>query len=45
MELILINDTKLKIMLTREDMTRYDLDCASADYDSTRHAKEAAKCL
>ena len=35
MELILINDTKLKIMLTREDMTRYDLDCASADYDST----------
>ncbi len=35
MELILINDTKLKIMLTREDMTRYDLDCESADYDNT----------
>lgn len=35
MELILINDSKLKIMLTQEDMTRYELDCASADYDST----------
>lgn len=35
MELILINDSKLKIMLTREDMTRYELDCASADYDNT----------
>ncbi len=35
MELILINDTKLKIMLTREDMVRYELDCDSADYDNT----------
>lgn len=35
MELILINDTKLKIMLTREDMTRYDLDCENVDYDNT----------
>lgn len=35
MELILINETKLKIMLTREDMKRYELDCDGADYDNT----------
>lgn len=35
MELILINDTKLKIMLTEEDMVHYDLDCTCANYDNT----------
>ena len=35
MELILINDSKLKIMLTSEDMIKYDLDCNSASYDNT----------
>lgn len=39
MELILINDTKLKIMLTEEDMVRYDLDCACANYDNTETRK------
>lgn len=35
MELILINDSKLKIMLTEEDMVRYELDCKSVNYDNT----------
>lgn len=35
MELILINNSKLKIMLTSEDMTKYDLDCNSASYENT----------
>ncbi|MBQ9080499.1 MAG: adaptor protein MecA [Clostridia bacterium] len=35
MELILINDTKLKIMLTEEDMVHYELDCNCANYDNT----------
>ena len=35
MELILINDTKLKIMLTEQDMVHYDLDCNCANYDNT----------
>ena len=35
MELILINNSKLKIMLTSEDMIKYDLDCNSASYDNT----------
>ena len=39
MELILINDTKLKIMLTEEDMVRYDLDCDCANYDNTETRK------
>lgn len=35
MELILINDAKLKIMLTEQDMVHYDLDCSCANYDNT----------
>ena len=35
MELILINDTKLKIMLTDADMERYELDCNCANYNNT----------
>ena len=35
MELILINDAKLKIMLTEQDMVHYDLDCNCANYDNT----------
>ena len=35
MELILINNGKLKIMLTEEDMREYELDCDMADYDNT----------
>jgi len=35
MELILINNSKLKIMLTSEDMAKFDLDCNSASYDNT----------
>ena len=32
MELILINEKKLKIMLTPEDMREYEIDCESVDY-------------
>ena len=35
MELILISDSKLKIMLTSEDMREYSLDCKSLDYANT----------
>lgn len=35
MELILISDSKLKIMLTNEDMREYSLDCKSLDYANT----------
>lgn len=35
MELILISDSKLKIMLTEEDMFRYELCTESIDYDNT----------
>ena len=35
MELILINDKKLKIMLTPEDMKEYELDCETVDYTQT----------
>ena len=35
MELIVINDSKLKIMLSPDDMRDFDLDCDSVDYSST----------
>lgn len=35
MELILINDSKLKIMLDPDDMKKYDLNPDDADYDNT----------
>ena len=35
MELILINDKKLKIMLSPEDMREYEIDCDSVDYGNT----------
>lgn len=35
MELILINSSKLKIMLSHDDMKRYDLDTDCIDYDTT----------
>ena len=35
MELIRIGDSKLKITLTSDDMTQYDLDCDTMDYDNT----------
>jgi negative regulator of genetic competence, sporulation and motility len=35
MELIVINDSKLKIMLSPDDMKEFDLDCDSVDYSST----------
>ena len=35
MELIMISDSKLKIMLTLDDMKTYSLDCATLDYDNT----------
>jgi len=39
-ELLLISDSKLKVMLTPEDMSRFELTCESIDYDNveTRHA-------
>ena len=33
MELIRISDTKLKVMLSEEDMVFYDLDTEALDYD------------
>lgn len=35
MELILINDTKLKIILNNSDMEHYRLDCNCANYNNT----------
>ena len=35
MELIRISDSKLKVMLTEEDMIYYALDCETMDYDNT----------
>ncbi len=35
MELILISSSKLKIMLSSEDMAKYSLDAKAADYDDT----------
>ena len=35
MELILINASKLKIMLSDDDMKKYDLDADTIDYDTT----------
>jgi negative regulator of genetic competence, sporulation and motility len=35
MELILINESKLKIMLSPDDMKEYEIDCQSVDYKST----------
>ncbi len=34
MELILISESKLKIMLTAQDMSRYDIDAMTLDYTS-----------
>ncbi len=39
MELIMISDSKLKIMLTLDDMKTYSLDCATLDYDNTETRK------
>ena len=35
MELIVISNSKLKIMLTSEDMREYSLDCNTLDYENT----------
>ena len=34
MELILISESKLKVMLTADDMRHYNLDCETIDYDT-----------
>ena len=39
MELILINPSKLKIMLTCEEMKKYELDADTIDYDTTATRK------
>ena len=39
MELILINENKLKITLSECDMKQYDLDCNTIDYDNTETRK------
>ncbi|MEE0968457.1 MAG: adaptor protein MecA [Clostridia bacterium] len=36
MELIVISDSKLKIMLTGEDMRQYSIDCSTLDYENTQ---------
>lgn len=35
MELIMISESKLKIMLTSEDMRAYSIDCSMLDYENT----------
>ncbi len=35
MELIVISDSKLKIMLSGEDMKQYSIDCETLDYENT----------
>lgn len=35
MELILINDSKLKVTLTADDMSKFALSCDNLDYDNT----------
>lgn len=35
MELLFISDSKLKVMLTEEDMRKYDLNAEKANYDNT----------
>ena len=44
MELILINDSKLKIMLTPSDMKEYDISCESVDYKKTE-TRRAFWCI
>ena len=44
MELILINDSKLKIMLTPADMKEYDISCESVDYRQTE-TRRAFWCI
>ena len=44
MELILINDSKLKIMLTPSDMKEYDISCESVDYRQTE-TRRAFWCI
>ena len=39
MELIVISDTKLKLILTAQDMKTYALDFETADYDSPRNRR------
>ena len=39
MELIVINENKLKITLSESDMKQYSLDCNTADYDNTETRK------
>ncbi len=39
MELIVINDSKLKVTLTAEDMDKYSLCCEDMDYDNTETRK------
>lgn len=39
MELILISDTKLKVMLSEDDMKQYDLNCDDIDYENTETRK------
>lgn len=44
MELILINDSKLKIMLSPDDMREYDISCDSVDYKKTE-TRRAFWCI
>ena len=44
MELILINESKLKIMLSPDDMREYDISCDSVDYKQTE-TRRAFWCI
>ena len=36
MDFLVVSDSKLKIMMSREDMQRYDIDCENIDYDDPK---------
>ena len=45
MELRVIEDDMLRVMLTRLDMIKYDIDCKSLDYHNTKTRKAVWEIL
>ena len=45
MELLLISDSKLKVMLSEEDMRRYDLNAETVNYENTETRRAFWKIL
>lgn len=45
MEFLIVSDSKLKIMMTREDMKKYEIDCDNTDYDNPKTRRSFWKIL